>query len=149
MNGAWIHLTFDTQNNPLLAPNGFGTRVLATVGRTTLTRYVDSGPSFLGTSEICAHFGLGAAEVIDELRIEWPRGYVTVFEDLPVNQHLVIESPEPADLDGDGAVGGGDLGSLLARWGGVASAFDLKADLNNDHVVDAADLGLMLAAWSE
>jgi len=28
----------------------------------------------------------------------------------------VHRSPEPADLDGDGRVGGADLGALLADW---------------------------------
>lgn len=46
------------------------------------------------------------------------------------------------DLDGDGAVAGGDLGFLLAAWGG-----DGPADLDNSGTVDGADLGLLLSAW--
>lgn len=48
----------------------------------------------------------------------------------------------PADLDGDGAVGGGDIGLLLSQWGG-----DGSADLNGDGVVAGADVGLLLASW--
>ena len=47
----------------------------------------------------------------------------------------------PADLDGDGLVGGGDLGLLLAAWGTGA------ADLDGDGAVGGSDLGLMLAAF--
>jgi hypothetical protein len=47
-----------------------------------------------------------------------------------------------ADLNGDGAVDGSDLGELLAAWGtgGVA-------DVDGSGSVDGVDLGAMLAAW--
>ncbi|MDG1977347.1 MAG: hypothetical protein P8I44_02160 [Phycisphaerales bacterium] len=48
-----------------------------------------------------------------------------------------------ADLNGDNAVNGADLGLLLANWGQPG-----PGDLNGDDVVGGADLGLMLAAWS-
>jgi hypothetical protein len=47
------------------------------------------------------------------------------------------------DIDGDGSVGGGDLGALLGAWGTSSAAFDL----NGDGVVDAADLAALVAAW--
>lgn len=50
----------------------------------------------------------------------------------------------PADQDCDGAVGGADLGILLAKWGTA----DAKADISGDGMVDGQDLGLMLAAWT-
>jgi len=49
----------------------------------------------------------------------------------------------PADLDGDGVVGSGDLGALLAAWG----SGDAAADLDGDGVVGEADLGILLSAW--
>ena len=48
----------------------------------------------------------------------------------------------PADLNGDGAVNGDDLGQLLAAWGSSG-----LADLNLDGVVDGNDLGQLLADW--
>lgn len=54
--------------------------------------------------------------------------------------------PTP-DLDGDGVVGGSDLGLMLAGWGACSSP-PCAADLNGDGIVDAADLGVLLAAWS-
>lgn len=54
----------------------------------------------------------------------------------------------PADLDGDGAVDGADLGILLADWGNCVGC---KSDINGDSAVggtvDGGDLGLLLAAW--
>jgi hypothetical protein len=47
----------------------------------------------------------------------------------------------PADLDGNGVVDGGDLGLLLAGWGSSSP------DLDGNGLCDGADLGLLLAAW--
>jgi len=58
---------------------------------------------------------------------------------------IVVLTPintNTADLDGDGAVGSGDLGVLLSQWGGSGSA-----DLDGDGVVGSGDLGILLAAW--
>lgn len=46
------------------------------------------------------------------------------------------------DLNGDGRVDGGDLGILLANWGGAGDG-----DLDGSGGVDGADLGQLLAAW--
>lgn len=52
-------------------------------------------------------------------------------------------APNPADLNGDGVVGGGDLGILLANWGNPGTG-----DLDGNGVVDGADLGALLSAWT-
>ncbi|MBL9149760.1 MAG: hypothetical protein JNM94_13805 [Phycisphaerae bacterium] len=51
----------------------------------------------------------------------------------------------PADLNGDGAVSGDDLGLLLAAWGTTRPTL---ADLNGDGTVSGPDLTLLLAAWT-
>ncbi len=48
------------------------------------------------------------------------------------------------DLDGNGSVGGGDLGLLLADWGPCVGC---PTDINCDGLVDGTDLGLLLAGW--
>ncbi len=53
----------------------------------------------------------------------------------------------PADLDGDGSVGAGDLAVLLDAWGDKGAPGTLPADLTGDGRVDAADLTALLAAW--
>lgn len=57
----------------------------------------------------------------------------------------VRPAPPDADLDGDGAVGGADLGLLLGSWGACTGC---AADLDNDGAVTGIDLGLLLGAWS-
>lgn len=51
-------------------------------------------------------------------------------------------SPCAGDIDGSGVVDGGDLGTMLASWGGAGSG-----DLDGNGVTDGADLGALLAAW--
>jgi hypothetical protein len=50
----------------------------------------------------------------------------------------------PADLSGDGAVGGPDLAALLSNWGGPG-----PSDLDGDGLTDATDLAALLAAWGD
>lgn len=50
----------------------------------------------------------------------------------------------PADLDGDGMVGGSDVGVLLSQWGGPGSG-----DLDGDGLVGGGDFGLLLSAWGD
>ena len=47
-----------------------------------------------------------------------------------------------ADLDGNDAVDGGDLATLLGEWGGSGSS-----DLNGNGIVDGADLSQLLGLW--
>jgi len=51
----------------------------------------------------------------------------------------------PADLDGLGSVGSGDLGILLAAWGSSGG----PADLDGSGTVGSGDLGILLAAWGD
>ena len=67
-----------------------------------------------------------------------------------VTGSLNITGPEgnpcPGDLDGDGSVGGADLGLLLGAWGACPGTPCL-GDLNLDGEVNGADLGLLLGQW--
>ena len=65
-------------------------------------------------------------------------GLRTTLEELPI----------PADLDGDGAVNGVDLGLLLGSWGECRDGVACPADLTGDEEVDGADLGTLLASWT-
>ena len=51
-----------------------------------------------------------------------------------------------ADLNGDDAVNGNDLGILLAAWGPCTSG-ECAPDLNGDSAVDGSDLGVLLSRW--
>ena len=54
--------------------DGIGALVRAKVGQTWQTRMVRTGSSYLSQSELPITFGLGAADAIGELTVDWPSG---------------------------------------------------------------------------
>lgn len=67
----------------------------------------------------------------------------------PVILKAVLSAPMPADIDGDGCVGPGDLAILLNAWC-LSEPCELPApaaDLNHDWIVGAQDLAILLNSW--
>ncbi|MCB0192560.1 MAG: CRTAC1 family protein [Anaerolineae bacterium] len=96
LNGSgtnWLRVFLNTSAHKHLAPNGFGSRVRITIDDKTYYRDIVGCDNYLSQSELSAHFGLGDAQLIDELRIEWPDGSVTTRTGIEVNQTLTI-APE-------------------------------------------------------
>ncbi len=53
-----------------------------------------------------------------------------------------------ADMNGDGAVNGDDLATLLSLWGPCPEGGSCRADLNDDGAVNGTDLAVLLANWN-
>ncbi len=50
----------------------------------------------------------------------------------------------------DGAIGLGDLGNIIGRWGQTSSCSGwIRADVNNDGAVGLADIGKVTAHWGQ
>ena len=58
-------------------------------------RYLDGGSNYLGSSELTAHFGLGAAAQAEEVRVRWANGEITLLHALPANQTITITIASP------------------------------------------------------
>ncbi len=88
----------------------------------------------------------GETLIIRFIAQDRPNNSITeVGIDLVKVERVVCEDAgNPADLDGDGTVGGADLAVLLAAWGQPG-----PADLDGDGTVGGADLALLLAAWGK
>jgi RHS repeat-associated protein len=97
-NWIFINLTGVNSNKP-----GIGSRVKvkATIGGTVVwqMREISSHPDAAGQSGLNAHFGLGNAAIIDEIRIEWPSGIVQTFSNAAVNQSLTIQEEETTECE--------------------------------------------------
>lgn len=73
--------------------DGIGSKVWVQAGGTQMLRAVMGGYSFKSGPPTEVHFGLGAVETIDELRIEWPDGKVQVLSGVAADQVLVVVEP--------------------------------------------------------
>ena len=73
-----------------------GARVRLRVGDRWQTRVVSVGSGYLSSNSLRQHFGLGSADRVDEVVIEWPSGERTVLTDLDADRlHAVREGGEP------------------------------------------------------
>jgi len=63
---------------------------------------------------------------------------------IPVDRLTRGGTTNRADLNLDGRVNGGDLGTLLGAWGSAGPL----GDVNADGTVNGVDLGLLLGAWT-
>lgn len=91
---------------------------------------------------------IAASDTADGAILAWQGGASTGASDVfagRIAEDGTIGPPvagNPADLDGDGAVGAPDLSLLLGNWGNAG-----VGDIDADGTVGAADLALLLAAW--
>ena len=77
--------------------SAIGARVICVTGEIRQVREVRSGGSFYSQNDLRLHFGLGEAEVIDELEIMWPSGQIDRVRELAVNQLYTVEERHRAD----------------------------------------------------
>jgi enediyne biosynthesis protein E4 len=72
--------------------DGCGARVVARTGDAVLTRQVSCGSTSVASgNQTTVHFGLGSADVVDELEILWPSGTRQRLTDVSVDQLVVVE----------------------------------------------------------
>jgi hypothetical protein len=71
--------------------DGIGTKVTLVAGGLTQYDEVRSGGSYLSSSDLRVHFGLGAATKIDRLELRWPSGQMDVVPSPPLDHLLVVK----------------------------------------------------------
>ena len=86
----WLTVkTTGTQSNQ----DGIGARITLTAGGRTQIREITAGASNSSQNMLPAHFGLGQAEIVDEIRIQWPSGTVQTLREIAPNQVLTVVEP--------------------------------------------------------
>lgn len=88
----WLRVFLDHGGVPGIAANGIGSVIQITLGGRTLINRIDGGSNYLSQSEMSAHFGLGNASAVDQLRVEWSNGDVTTLNNVAVNQTLTVNA---------------------------------------------------------
>jgi len=130
----WLRVVLTNGGDPAIAPDGYGTRLEADVADKLLVRYVSPGATYISQSDLRVHFGLGEAEAVDELRVMWPDGRTTTFNDVAANAELQVNGCR-ADIDGDGRVNVFD--AVAFQTGFMAQ--DPGLDMNGDGELSIED----------
>lgn len=79
-----------------LPPNtqGVGAKIIITAsGGKSQIREIRAGSNFVSQNPAYAHFGLGGAEVVEDIDIEWLDGSTSNLQDVAANQFLTVEHP--------------------------------------------------------
>jgi hypothetical protein len=77
--------------------DGIGAKVRVKSNNTWQTRFVESQSGFGAQNPLTVHFGIGTANSIDSVIVNWPSGFVQELSDLEVNRLWTISenSPDP------------------------------------------------------
>lgn len=82
-DGGFLRLALEGRESNRSA---LSTKVIAVFRGNRSERRIRSGSSYLSQSELPATFGVGTAQVVDSLIVEWSGGSVERFTDVPVNK---------------------------------------------------------------
>ena len=72
------------------ARDAIGTTVQIKTGEKIITRQLTAGGGYQASNSHRLIIGLGTADAVEELQIEWPSGEQQTFRDLPVDRELLI-----------------------------------------------------------
>ena len=74
--------------------DGIGARLRVTAADGSAQyAFVSTSSSYLSACDVRPHFGLGAASLVREVRIEWPGGAVQKLENVKADQILTVKEP--------------------------------------------------------
>lgn len=103
----------------------------------------ETSPGVYADGKPCSLPILGSTPLTFRIRNGWAPSPVVEYSDVRLTVFgIAPASACPADLNGDGIVGGLDLGTLLLQWNLAGSA-----DLDGSGAVGGGDLALLLEAW--
>ena len=86
-DGNWLVVYLRRANGEA---GGIGARVRVTTAHGDRWREVRSGAGYLSQDDLPAHFGLGDADHVEQLTVQWPGGGVDEYADLPANARVVV-----------------------------------------------------------
>ncbi len=77
--------------DPALHRDAYGAEILLVAGERRFLRWLNPAHSYLASSDPRVHFGLGAVDTVDEIRITWPEGTQESFGPVGADNVLVLE----------------------------------------------------------
>ena len=99
-SGAGASAHYLTVRPRMAGPNShaIGAVLRAVTGAVEQVRLITAGTSLLGQEPAEAFFGLGGADELDELAVEWPDGVDSRFAAVAADRLLTVTRAMPADL---------------------------------------------------
>ena len=88
--------------------DGIGAEIKVVTGALTQYDTVRSGGSYLSSSDLRVHFGLGLATRVNRLEVHWPSGQTDVIKDSPADVILTLQ-------EGKGLVGSKPYGATASE----------------------------------
>ena len=77
--------------DPALKRDAYGAIVTIRAGGRRWVGLVNPGQSYLSSGDPRAHFGLGAVDKVEEVRVDWPDGLSETFECEKIDRGLSLE----------------------------------------------------------
>ena len=102
----WLNVKLTGIGANILA---LGSRVSVTANGMTQIREVRCNNNYTAHQPAEVHFGLGGAELIDELKITWPDGHETVLKDVAPNRFLNIKYSKRPTNERNARIGKPDM----------------------------------------
>lgn len=87
IDGHWLQIDLRPLSD---GPTALGTRVSVSAGGRTQVRHWTQGQGNRSQDEAVLHFGIGNAEIIDRLEIEWPNGAMRTLTEVAIDQRIRI-----------------------------------------------------------
>ena len=135
---SWLQLKLTgTTSNPTAI--GAIVKVTATISGSSKTqmRLISSQTGMASHNSLRAHFGLGDATIVSEVRIEWPSGTIQILNDVNINQILeVTEGGSSESISLTSPNGGenwtvGSVEEITWSSSGTSGTVDLAYSTNN------------------
>src|SRR5262249_20118495 len=87
----WLEIkTLGTRSNR----DGTGCRIQVMAGGQLQIREIKNGSSYISSSDVRAHFGLGSASTVDVLKLTWPSGKMQNFRGVPADHIISIREDD-------------------------------------------------------
>lgn len=131
-----LRVRLDTSGHPCLAPNGYGSKLTATINGQPQLHAVHNNASYLSQSELTTHIGMETATQVDELRIDWADGSTTTLTNIPANQEITVQAFHPVDFNQDAQIDFFDASGMLSAYHAGLPA----ADFNNSGTLESDDI---------
>ncbi len=116
--GHWLRLDL---HSVIGAPGGAGALVQLWHDGHVIERQVTPSPGYGARGDYLRHYGLGTPTTLDEVRVWWPSGRLSLFEQVGVDQTLQVFEAQATDM-GCGGGGGGSDADASGDGGGVCVA---------------------------